>query len=68
MTLRGQERKAGDRSRVRRQTARLLALVALVDLLVLSAAVLMVWDLRLKLDIWARGADPAQQLGLTVVP
>jgi exopolysaccharide biosynthesis polyprenyl glycosylphosphotransferase len=68
MTLRGQERKAGDRSHVRRQTARLLALVALVDLLVLSGAVLMAWDLRLNLDIWARGADPAQQLGLTVGP
>lgn len=46
----------------------MLLVVALADLLVLTAAVLLAWDLRLNLDVWTADVDPDQQLSSTVGP
>ena len=57
-----------DRNRTRRQVARILWLVALADLLVITVAVLLAWELRLNLDVWSAEIDPDQLLSATVGP
>jgi exopolysaccharide biosynthesis polyprenyl glycosylphosphotransferase len=58
----------GERTRVQKQTGRLLALVAVADLLVIILAILVAWELRLNLDVWTKDVDPHQQLSSTVGP
>ncbi|GAB2736877.1 sugar transferase [Nocardioides pakistanensis] len=57
-----------DRNRTRRHLARMLVLVAVADLLVITAAILWAWELRLNLDVWAADIDPDQRLSETVGP
>lgn len=57
-----------DRTRVQRLTGRILALVAVADLVVLFGAVLLAWKLRLNLDVWTNDVDPDQALSSTVGP
>jgi exopolysaccharide biosynthesis polyprenyl glycosylphosphotransferase len=64
----GQERSVTDRNRIHRRTGQLLWLVAAADLVVLVVAVLLAWELRLNLDVWAADVDPDQDLFATVGP
>jgi exopolysaccharide biosynthesis polyprenyl glycosylphosphotransferase len=59
-----------DRNGVGRQIRRTLTGVALLDLLVVSAAILAAWELRLKVDlnVWAADALPEEALSATVGP
>ena len=57
-----------DRNRTRRQINSLLLVVAVADILVLTAAILLAWDLRLNLDVWTSSVNPDQQLSTTVGP
>jgi exopolysaccharide biosynthesis polyprenyl glycosylphosphotransferase len=69
--LGGETRKqsrAADRHRTRRRLTQALMLVALADLLVVIAAVVLAWDLRLNLDVGGPDVDPDQQLSSTVGP
>lgn len=59
---------AADRNRVRRQTARLLSLVVVADVVVLILAVLWAWELRLNLDVWAADVDADARLSETFGP
>lgn len=63
-----EETRVADRDRTRRKLGRMLLAVALADLLVLTAAVLLAWDFRLNLDVWTADVDPDQQLSSTVGP
>jgi exopolysaccharide biosynthesis polyprenyl glycosylphosphotransferase len=57
-------------NRVRRDIRRVVAAVALLDIVVMSAAILLSWNLRLTLDlsIWAADALPEEALSSTVGP
>jgi len=56
------------RARIRHQLRGVLVFVAFADVLVLAAAVLIAWALRLTLDVWGGGIDPAQSLSSTAGP
>jgi exopolysaccharide biosynthesis polyprenyl glycosylphosphotransferase len=62
------QRASADRDRTRRQIGALLLLTAIVDLVVISAAILLAWDLRLNLDVWTSDVDAELPLTATVGP
>ena len=71
MSVLGDDRRnAGRRPRTTasRQLGRLLALVALADVVVLVAAVVLAWDLRINIDVWIGAIDPDAQLSVSAGP
>ena len=56
------------RTRVHQQLWRLLFGVFVADLVVLCGAVLLAWDLRIILDVWATDVDPTESLAHTAGP
>ncbi len=56
------------RNRTRRLIGRLMWLVAVLDLLAITASVLLAWDLRLNLDVWTSDLDPDRPLSASVGP
>ncbi|HSE10588.1 MAG TPA: sugar transferase [Nocardioidaceae bacterium] len=72
MTVLGGARQATaasvERDRTRRQIQTLLALTAIIDLALITAAILVAWDLRLNLDVWTSDVDPDRPITATVGP
>ena len=66
--VREQESAPKSRDRTRRLIGRTLWLVFLLDLLVLVAAVLLAWDLRVNLDVWTSDLDTETPLSASVGP
>jgi len=66
--VRDQESRVRPGGRTRRLIGRALWLVFLLDLLVLVAAVLLAWDLRMNLDVWTADLDADMPLSATVGP